>query len=118
MGQKKSFTMSTESILNGMTSKTETPQGQRPQEGQEPKPAKEKNPVGRPRILNHKTTSTSQQGLKDGLTRMTFIISQEKQDKLKYISFYERMSIRQILDEAIDDYINKYEAQVGGIVLN
>lgn len=49
---------------------------------------------------------------------MTFIVSEVKQDKLKYISYYERLSLRQILDEAIEDYINKYEAQVGPIELN
>lgn len=49
---------------------------------------------------------------------MTFIVSQEHQDKLKYISYNERLSIREILDEAIEDYINKYEGQVGPIKLN
>ena len=78
----------------------------------------QKKSVGRPRIHTHETTSTSQEGLREGLTRVTFIVSQEKQDKLKYISYFERMSIRQILDEAIEDYINKYEEQVGPIELN
>ncbi len=110
MGQKKSFTTSTESLLN--RTKPQEPQRK---EGQEPT---QKKSVGRPRIHTHETTSTSQEGLREGLTRMTFIVSQEKQDKLKYISYFERMSIRQILDEAIEDYINKYEEQVGPIELN
>lgn len=108
MGQKKSFTTSTESLLNRT----------KPQEAQQGQEPTQKKSVGRPRIHTHETTSTSQEGLREGLTRMTFIVSQEKQDKLKYISYFERMSIRQILDEAIEDYINKYEEQVGPIELN
>lgn len=110
MGQKKTFTASTGEILNRV---------QAPQVKEETKDtggeAQEANKVGRPR---NRRTSTSQEGLRDGLTRMTFIVSQEKQDKLKHISYFERLSIREILDEAIEDYLNKYEQQVGPIKLN
>lgn len=101
---KKSFTTSTESLLN---------RGTKPQEEAPETPQK----TSRPRTPIRRT-STSQEGLREGLTRMTFIVSEVKQDKLKYISYYERLSLRQILDEAIEDYINKYEAQVGPIELN
>lgn len=107
---KKTFTSSTSTILN------------RVQESQNKEETKKENggsqdirQSGRPRI---RRTSTSQQGLREGLTRMTFIVSQEKQDKLKYISYSERLSLREILDEAIEDYINKYEEQAGPIELN
>ena len=107
---KKTFTASTEEILNKV---------QGSQNREEAKDTEDRNQdlrqMGRPR---NRRTSTSQQGLRDGLTRMTFIVSQEKQDKLKYISFFERLSIREILDEAIEDYINKYEQVVGPIQLN
>ena len=110
MTQKKSFKASTEMIL---TKVQETPnRGGAKETGEEPRSL---NGAGRPQ---NRTTSTSQQGLRDGLTRMTFIVSQEKQDKLKYISYFERLSIRQILDEAIENYINNYEQQVGPIKLN
>ncbi len=101
MGQKKSFTASTSEILR--------------REAQTAPQEEKRTDRGRPK---NRTTSTSQEGLRDGLTRMTFIVDQVKQDKLKYISFFERLSIRQILDEAIEDYINKYEAQAGPIKLN
>ena len=106
---KKSFTTSTESLLNRGTK----PQEEVRQEAVPETPQKS----SRPRT-NIRRTSTSQEGLREGLTRMTFIVSQVKQDKLKYISYFERLSLRQILDEAIEDYINKYEAQVGPIELN
>lgn len=104
---KKTFTSSTETILNKVQG---TPNNRGTKE--EPQDLRQ---MGRPR---NRRTSTSQQGLRDGLTRMTFIVSQEHQDKLKYISYNERLSIREILDEAIEDYINKYEGQVGPIKLN
>lgn len=107
---KKTFTSSTETILNRVQG-TPNKEGTKRTED-EPQDLRQ---MGRPR---NRRTSTSQQGLRDGLTRMTFIVSQEHQDKLKYISYNERLSIREILDEAIEDYINKYEGQVGPIKLN
>ena len=110
MGQKKSFTASTGSILTKVQEapSKEDAKGKREE-------TQDIRQTGRPR---NRRTSTSQQGLRDGLTRMTFIVSQEHQDKLKFISYNERLSIREILDEAIEDYINKYEQVVGPIQLN
>ena len=103
---KKTFTATTGEILNRV---------QEARVEEQTKPTGESSQMGRPR---NRRTSTSQQGLRDGLTRMTFIVSQEHQDKLKFISYNERLSIREILDEAIEDYINKYEQVVGPIQLN
>ena len=49
---------------------------------------------------------------------MTFLIDEDQQEKLKYISFRERISIKQIMSEAIQDYLNKYEEMMGEIDLN
>ena len=107
---KKTFTTSTSTILNRVQ-ETQVKEETRTEQGE----SQDLRKLGRPRT---KRTSTSQQGLRDGLTRMTFIVSQEHQDKLKYISYNERLSIREILDEAIEDYLNKYEEQAGPIRLN
>lgn len=77
-------------------------------------PQEEKRPVGRPR----RKSSTSQNGLPIGETRMTFLIDEDQQEKLKYISFRERMSIKHIMSEAIQDYLNRYEEMYGEIDLN
>lgn len=110
MGQKKTFTASTGEILNRVQA-PQVKEGTKKGGGE----SQDLRQAGRPR---NRRTSTSQEGLRDGLTRMTFIVSQEKQDKLKFISYNERLSIREILDEAIEDYLNKYEQQVGPINLN
>lgn len=107
---KKTFTTSTSTILNRVQ-ESQVKEETRTEQGE----SQDLRQTGRPRT---KRTSTSQQGLRDGLTRMTFIVSQEHQDKLKYISYNERLSIREILDEAIEDYLNKYEEQAGPIRLN
>ena len=49
---------------------------------------------------------------------MTFIVEEELQDKLKYVAFMERISIREIMDVAIRDYLTKYEGIYGEINLN
>lgn len=110
MAQKKTFTSSTSTILN----RVQEPQVREEKQTEREEP-RDLPQGGRPR---NRRTSTSQQGLREGLTRMTFIVSQVHQDKLKFISYNERLSIREILDEAIEDYINKYEQQVGPINLN
>ena len=110
MGQKKSFTDSTGGIF--VRAKITPNKGESRDSGEDSQDLRQ---TGRPR---NRRTSTSQQGLRDGLTRMTFIVSQEHQDKLKFIAYNERLSIREILAEAIEDYLNKYEQVVGPIQLN
>lgn len=106
---KKSFSKDIDLLMKQHTlsgsiiteTKRETPQG-------------EKRPVGRPR----RKSSSSQNGLPIGETRMTFLIDEDQQEKLKYISFRERISIKKIMSEAIQDYLNKYEEMMGEIDLN
>ena len=81
---------------------------------QAPETPQDKRPVGRPRRKN----STSQNGLPLGETRMTFLISEDQQDKLKYIAYRERLSLKQIMGDAIQNYLNRYEEMYGEIDLN
>mgnify|MGYP003558587303 CR=1 FL=1 len=80
----------------------------------EPETQQDKRPVGRPR----RKSSTSQNGLPLGETRMTFLVSEEHQDKLKYIAYRERLSLKQIMGDAIQNYLNRYEEMYGEIDLN
>ena len=45
--------------------------------------------------------------------RATFIVDQAKYDKLKTISFLERMKIKETLDNALGSYIKQYEKENG-----
>lgn len=49
---------------------------------------------------------------------MTFLVSEEQQDKLKYIAYRERLSLKQIMGDAIQNYLNRYEEMYGEIDLN
>jgi hypothetical protein len=48
---------------------------------------------------------TSQQGLKDGWTRATFILRKDYLDKLKALAYWERKTIKEVTDEALRLYL-------------
>ena len=50
---------------------------------------------------------TSQQGLKDGWTRATFILRKDHLEKLKSLSYWERKKIKEVVDEALTFYLRK-----------
>ncbi len=53
------------------------------------------------------SNKTSQQGLKDGWTRATFILRKEYLEKLKSLSYWERKKIKEVIDEALTSYLEK-----------
>lgn len=55
---------------------------------------------------------TSQKGLKEGWTRVTFILKQEYLEKLKSISYWERVTIKEIIDEAVSNYLKTKAAKI------
>jgi hypothetical protein len=48
---------------------------------------------------------TSQEGLKDGWTRATFILRKDYLEKLKASAYWERKKIKEIIDEALRLYL-------------
>ena len=52
-------------------------------------------------ILN----KTSQEGLKDGWIRATFILRKDYLEKLKAIAYWERKRIKEVIDEALRLYL-------------
>ena len=49
--------------------------------------------------------------------RATFIVKTSHIDKLKAISYWERKMIKNIIDEALKNYIDSYEQNKGPIQL-
>ena len=47
---------------------------------------------------------TSQEGLKDGWTRATFILRKDYLEKLKASAYWERKKIKEMIDEALRLY--------------
>jgi hypothetical protein len=50
-------------------------------------------------------TKTSQKGLVQGWTRATFIIKQELCDQLKALAYWDRRTVKEIIDEALSHYL-------------
>jgi hypothetical protein len=48
---------------------------------------------------------TSQEGLRDGWTRATFILRKDYLEKLKASAYWERKKIKEIIDEALRLYL-------------
>lgn len=47
---------------------------------------------------------SSQKGLQDGWSRATFILKKEYIEKLKALSYWERTTIKEIVDDALSNY--------------
>lgn len=79
------------------------------------KVTRKKETRGRPRTNFKKVDSTSEEGTKVGETRATFILNKENLDKLKSLAYWERLSIKEVVAEMVQQYIDKYEKKHGVI---
>jgi len=50
---------------------------------------------------------TTQQGLQDGWTRATFILRKDYLEKLKELAYWERKTIKGVIDEALGSYLKE-----------
>ena len=64
---------------------------------------------GRPVTQTKEITKSSQEGTKENETRATFIINEELLEKLKAIAYWDRLLIKEVINEALSNYIEKYE---------
>lgn len=80
---------------------------------------KEKPPVidkrGRPKTNFKEVTKSSQEGTKAGETRATFIVVEKLLEKCKAVAYWDRTSIKNVINTALQDYLKKYESKNGTI---
>jgi hypothetical protein len=50
---------------------------------------------------------TTQQGLQDGWTRATFILKERHLEELKTLAYWERKTIKEVVDEALGSYLKE-----------
>ena len=50
---------------------------------------------------------TTQLGLHDGWTRATFILRKNHLEKLKALAYWERRTIKEVIDEALESYLKE-----------
>ena len=60
-------------------------------------------------------TKTSQIGTKEKETRATFIVQEELLDKMKALAYWDRVLIKDIINQAMEDYVTKHEKKNGPI---
>ena len=70
---------------------------------------------GRPKTSTKVITKSSQEGTKDGETRATFLVKEELLENLKQIAYWDRVLIKQVLDRALQDYVERYVKKNGAI---
>lgn len=73
-----------------------------------------KNPVGRPPSGKIPKTS-AEVGTKPGETRKTYIVEIEKAEKIDAIAYWDRVPVKKVLGDALDDRIKKYEKKNGPV---
>ncbi len=116
---KKSFTRGLNSLL-----------GEQPEQVDEVKkeqPAEKKEEL-KPTFMSKKSTkkevekepkqeikNSSKAGTKENETRATFIVNDELLEKLKGISYWDRVPIKDLVNAALLDAVTKYERKNGEI---
>ena len=107
---KKNFTGGLNSVL-GETSPEPEPETNRQLTEQYSKKKKR----GRPKTQDWKITKSSEEGTLQDETRATFIVKKELLGKLKGIAYWERMTIKELINTALTEAITKYEKESGSI---
>lgn len=52
---------------------------------------------------------TTKQGLQDGWTRATFILRKHHLEEIKALAYWERKTIKEVMDEALGSYLEGKE---------
>jgi predicted ArsR family transcriptional regulator len=75
----------------------------------------EKPKRGRPQTVFKEITKSSQEGTKENETRATFIVGEELLDKLKAIAYWDRKLIKEVINSALQESVDRYEKKNGTI---
>lgn len=87
-------------------------------EPNQPEPKTESVPGSLPQSPEHTAADipaikSTQQGTRAGEARATFIVNEATHEKIKAIAYWERLQIKEVIDQALSDYVNQYEQQRG-----
>lgn len=105
---KKSFS----GVLEGLINKPATAEIEK---AAAPTQHTAKKQRGRPRTNFKENNTGTQKGTKPGEERVTAILKQETIAALKAIAYWERRLIKDIYEEALTAYIEKYEKKAGQV---
>jgi hypothetical protein len=68
-----------------------------------------------PKAPKKEITKTSQIGTKEKETRATFIVNEDLLEKLKAQAYWDRILIKDIINQALEEHIIRYEKKNGEI---
>ena len=68
-----------------------------------------------PKALKKEITKTSQIGTKEKETRATFIVNEDLLEKMKSLAYWDRVLIKDIINQALEEHITRYEKKNGEI---
>lgn len=71
--------------------------------------------LGRPRTNFRDIEKSSQEGCKEAETRATFIVSEADLERIKAMAYWERITIKEIVNAALREYIKRHETKNGPI---
>ena len=83
--------------------------------GESPTKKKTAGKTGRPKTSTRVITKTSQEGTREGDTRATFIVKEHSLEKLKAIAYWDREQIKDVLERALSEYLERHEKKHGKI---
>ena len=72
-------------------------------------PKVERTKVGRPRTIYREYEKTSQEGLRDGYTRATFIVREDLLKKLKDYAYTERETLKDVVNKMLAEFLEGKE---------
>jgi len=72
-------------------------------------PEVERTKVGRPRTIYREYEKTSQEGLRDGYTRATYIVREDLHKKLKDYAYTERETLKDVVNKMIAQFLDGKE---------
>jgi hypothetical protein len=75
----------------------------------------EQRKPGRPATKKKVVTKSSQEGTKEQEVRATFIVQEELLEKLKAIAYWDRALIKDVVNRALQETIEKYEKKNGPV---
>jgi hypothetical protein len=79
------------------------------------KPAEAAPAVAEPKAPKKEITKTSQIGTKEKETRATFIVNEDLLEKMKALAYWDRVLIKDIVNQALEDHIARHEKKNGEI---
>jgi hypothetical protein len=66
-----------------------------------------------PKTAKREITKTSQIGTKEKETRATFIVQEDLLEKMKALAYWDRVLIKDIINQALDEHITRHEKKNG-----